>query len=139
MFFHHFIWWWLPKEIGQALMAISIAAQFIFWFVLGTIEPPEAPPYVPRRKRKPLRGSHFIQTIITKCTATIMVQINSIKVRRHYRTPGLQYNGHRHRRKKRKPVPQTPLTGMTMLANRTPQDHGVFDSDAQALMLDDGA
>ena len=69
-----------------------------------------------------------------------MVQIDNIKVRRHYRTPGLQYNGYRHRRNKRKPVPQTSLTGMTMTwDSRTSQAQGVFDSDTQALMLDDGA
>ena len=69
-----------------------------------------------------------------------MVQIDNIKVRRHYRTPGLQYNCFRHRRKKRKPVRQTSLTGMTMTwDSRTSQAQGVFDSDAQPLMLDDGA
>ena len=108
--------------------------------ILGILEPQASPPYVPKRKRKPLYGSHFLRALIMKCTGTIMVEIDNIKVRRHYRTPGLQYNCYRHRRKKRKPVPQTSLTGMTMTwDSRTSQAQGVFDSDAQTLMLDDGA
>ena len=121
---------------------MSLAAQFIFWFVLGILEPPDSPPYVPRRKRKPLRGSHFLRTLITKCTVTITAQVDNVKVRRHYRTPSLPFNGYRHRRKKRKLVPPTSMTGMTMTwdSNSSPSpSQGIFDSDAQALMLDDGA
>ena len=119
---------------------MSIAAQFIFWFVLGILEPPESPPYVPRRKRKTLHGSHFLHTLITKYTATITAQIDNVKARQRYRTPSLPFNGYRHRRKKRKLVPPTSMTGMTMTwdSHNSPSQ-GIFDSDAQALMLDDGA
>ena len=119
---------------------MSIAAQFIFWFVLGILEPPEAPPYVPRRKRKPLRGSHFLRTLITKCTATITAQIDNVKAQRRYRTHSLPFNGYCHRRKKRKLVPPTSMTGMTMTwDSHSSPPQGIFDSDSQALMLDDGA
>ena len=121
---------------------MSLAAQFIFWFVLVILEPPDSPPYVPRRKRKPVRGSHFLRTLITKCTATITTQVDKVNVRRRYRTPSLPFNGYRHRRKKRKLVPPTSMTGMTMTwdsNSSSSPSHGIFDSDAQALMLDDGA
>ena len=55
-------------------------------------------------------------------------------------TPGLRYSGHRHRHKKGKPILNATLTGMTTTwaGERTPSS-GMFDSDSQALMLDDGA
>ena len=119
---------------------MSITAQFILWFVLGTLEPSEPPPYVPRRKRKPLRGSHFLRTLFTKCTSTIVAQIDNIKARRRYQTQGFQYNSHRRRRKKRKLILPTSITSMmTTWENRSAPSQGIFDSDAQALMLDDGA
>ena len=121
-------------------MAMSITAQFILWLVLGTLEPSEPPPYVPRRKRKPLRGSHFLRTLFTKCTSTIMAQIDNIKARRRYHIHELQYNSYRRRRKKRKLIPPTSITSMmTTRDNRSSPSQGIFDSDAQALMLDDGA
>ena len=63
-----------------------------------------------------------------------------MKVRRNSRTPGLRYSGYRHRRKKRKIALQAPLTGMpTAWDSHHAPSQGTFDSDAQALMLDDGA
>ena len=123
-------------------MAMSLAARCIFWLILGILEPPDSPPYVPRRKRKPLRGSHSLRTLITNCTATITAQVGNVKVRRRYRTPSLPFNGYSRRRKKRKLVPPTSMTGMTMTwdSNSSPSpSQGIFDSDAQSLMLDDGA
>ena len=120
---------------------MSLAAQFILWLVLGLLEPSESPPYVPRRKRKPLRGSHFLRTLLTQCTAAIIAQVDNVKCRRRYR-PSLPFNAYRHRRKKRKMVPPTTMTGMTMTwdSNSSPSpSQGIFDSDSQALMLDDGA
>ena len=61
-------------------------------------------------------------------------------MRRHNRSPGFLHYGYRHRCKKRKLVPQASLTGMTMTWNSPSlPSPGPFDSDAQALMLDDGA
>ena len=70
----------------------------------------------------------------------MMARIGNMKVRRHYRTLGLRYSSYRHRRKKRKLVRNAPLTGMTTTwDSRHSPSQGIFDSDAQALMLDDRA
>ena len=63
----------------------------------------------------------------------MMTWIGNMKVRRQYRPPGLQYSGHCHMHKKRKLVRHASLTGMTTTSQ------GTFDSNAQALMLDDRA
>ena len=70
----------------------------------------------------------------------MMTWIGNMKVRRHYRTPGLRYSGYCHRCKKRKLVCQASLTGMTTTwdSSHTPSQ-GTFDSDTQALMLDNRA
>ena len=51
------------------------------------------------RKRKPLRGSHFLRTLLTQCTGAIIAQVDNVKFRRRYR-PSLPFNAYRHRRKK---------------------------------------
>ena len=68
-----------------------------------------------------------------------MTRIEHIKVRRKSRTPGLRHSGYRHRRKKRKLV-YPCMTGMpSTWDNCLVSTRGTFDSDAQDLMLDDGA
>ena len=112
-FIRHLIWWWLTKEMGQSLLAMSLAVQLIIWLILGSIEPQESPPYVPKRKRKPPCNTQFsLQTLFMKCTTTIMTRIGNMKVRRNSWTLGLRYSGYRHRRKKRKLVHHPLLTGM---------------------------
>ena len=127
--------------MGQSLIAVSLVVQLIIWLILGSLELRESSPYVPKRKRKPPRDIHFyLQTLYLKCTTTIMTRIDNIKVRRNSRTPGLRYSGYRHRRKKRKLVQYPFMTGMpSTWDNSHVSTRGTFDSDAQVLMLDDGA
>ena len=63
-----------------------------------------------------------------------------MKACRYSQTPVLRYSGYRHRRKKRKLAHHSLLTGMpsTWDSNNL-SARGTFDSDAQVLMLDDGA
>ena len=127
--------------MGQSLLAMSLAVQLIIWLILGSIEPQESPPYVPKRKRKPPCNTQFsLQTLFMKCTTTTMTRIGNMKVRRNSRTPGLRYSGYCHRRKKRKLVHYPLLTGMPSTWDSSHlSTRGTFDSDAQVLMLDDGA
>ena len=70
----------------------------------------------------------------------IMKSINNMKVRCQYWLPRLHYSGHRHRRNKGKPIINANLSGMTTTwAIERTSPSGTFDSDSQALMLDDGA
>ena len=103
--------------------------------------PTEPPSHVPKAERSSARS--YINSAFSslhKCAAMLATPINNMKTRRRHRHQGHQYSGHRNRRKKRKRVPQVLLAGMTQTWNspRSPS-HGTFDSDAQALMLDDGA
>ena len=123
---------------------MSLMVQLIVWLILDIPVPQESLPYIPKQKRKHLCYPHFhhfpLQNTVAKCVATIMTRVSNMKVRRNSRTPGLRYSGYRHRRKKRKLALQAPLTGMpTTWDSRHLPSQGTFDSDAQALMLDDGA
>ena len=120
---------------------MSLVAQLIVCLLNDALAPQEPLSYVPKTKRKPqCYASFLMQRTLARCATTIMAQIDNIKVQRHYRTPGLPYKGYCHRRKKRKLFPQTSLTGMTTTwDSRSSSSQGIFDSDAQALMLDDGA
>ena len=120
---------------------MSLVAQLIICLFIDALALQEPPPYVPKQRRKPqCYLSLLMKCALARCTNTVTAQVEQMKVRRHYRTPGLHYYGYRHRRKKRKLVPQASLTGMTTTwsSPRSPSQ-GTFDSDAQALMLDDGA
>ena len=140
-FIRHFLWWLLREEVRLLLAAVSLVAGFITYLILDIFAPQEPLPYVPKAKSKhKYRFTFPIHRAITLNTTSVMTRISNMKVRRHYRPPGLRYSGHRHRRKKGKPTLNTALTGMTTTwaGERTPSQ-GTFDSDSQALMLDDGA
>ena len=63
-----------------------------------------------------------------------------MKVKRRSRPLKLRYSGYRPKRKKGEHVLSVALTGMpTMWSNDRIAASGTFDSDAQTLMLDDGA
>ena len=138
---HHFLWWLLPEEVGLALAAISLAAGFIAYLLLDVFAPQEPLPYVPKKRCK--HAYHFAFPILhamNLCATSVMTRISNMKDQRHNRPPGLRYSGHRHRRKKGKPILNATITGMTTTwsGEQTPS-LGMFDSDLQALMLDDGA
>ena len=120
---------------------MSLVVQIIMYLIIDTHAPQESRPYVPKQKRKPRHQlSLFMSCTLPQCIKTVTAQVDQIKVRRHYQIPGLHYYGYRHRRKKKKLVPQASLTGMTTTWNSPSfPSQGTFDSDAQALMLDNGA
>ena len=120
---------------------MSLVAQIIMCLLIDALAPQESRPYVPKRRRQPrVFWSPLPKNTLVRCVKSITTQIDQIKVKRHYRCPGLLHYGYRHRRKKRKLVPQASLTGMTTTWNSPSlPSHCPFDSDAQALMLDDGA
>ena len=127
--------------MGQSLLAMSIAVQLIVWLIIDVFALQEPLPYVPKMKRKHRCYSPFpMQCTIPRCAATIMTWVGNMKVQIHYRAPGLHYSSHRHRHKKRKLFHLAPFTGMTTTwdSHHSPSQ-GTFDSDAQSLMLDDGA
>ena len=68
-----------------------------------------------------------------------MERINNMKVKRRARPPQLRYSGYSPKRKKGKYALHTPLTSMTTTWSREQITKARFDSDAQSLMLDDGA
>ena len=137
----HCLWWLLPHEVGLTLTALSLVAQLLVCLINDALAPQDSITYVPKTKRRPqCYASSLIQRTLARCATTIMARIDNIKVRRHYRTLGLPFNSYRHRRKKRKLLPQASVTSMTTTwdSRRSPSQ-GIFDSDAQTLMLDDGA
>ena len=70
----------------------------------------------------------------------IMEHINNMKVKRRSHQLKLHYSGYRPKRKKGEYVLSITLTGMTTTwSNDRIAPSGSFDSDAQTLMLDDGA
>ena len=136
----HFLWWLLPKDMGLSIAAISLATGFITYLILDVYAPQELLPYVPKKKRKHAYRFTFpiLRAIILRATS-VMMRISNRKVQRHYQTPGLLYSRHRHRRKKGKPILNATLTGITTTwAGERKPSQGTFDSDLQALMLDDG-
>ena len=120
---------------------MSLVAQIIICLLIDALAPQEPRPYVPKLRRKPrCHWSLLAESTLAQCFKSDTAQVDQMKVRRHYRTLGFQHYGYRHRRKKRKLVPQASLTGMTTTWNSPSLPaQGTFDSDAQALMLDDGA
>ena len=68
-----------------------------------------------------------------------MERINNMKVKRRARPQQQRYSGYRPKRKKGKYTLHTPLTSMTTTWSREQIAKARFDSDAQSLMLDDGA
>ena len=135
------MWWFLPEEVGLLLEARSLVAQLIMCLLIDAFAPQEPLSYVRKRKRKPHCYSSFLmQCTLVRCATTTMAQVDNMRGRRCYRTPGLLYHSYRHMCKKRKLVPQASLTGMTMTwDSRSSPSQCIFDSDAQSLMLDDGA
>ena len=81
-----------------------------------------------------------VLSLLSRCGKSVETNINNLKVRRRYRPPRLHYTGQRPRRKKGKCINHNDLTGMTTTwANGQNASPRSFDSDAQTLMLDDGA
>ena len=105
------------------------------------VAPKEQPAYVPKKRRKRKTGlATVLFNALDQGAMTILGRINNMKVRHMYHPPKLRYSGHRPKRKKGKHVLSAALTGM-----RTTWSSGqiaptfTFDSDAQTLMLYDGA
>ena len=120
---------------------MSLAAQLFVCLIIDMFAPQESLPYIPKAKRKRTCKFTFpIHHTIERCTAAVMTRIGNIKVRSHYRPPGLRYSGPRYWQSKKRLVQHAVLTGMTTTwdSGHT-SSQGTFNSDAQALMLDDGA
>ena len=115
--------------------------QFILYVFIDAFMPQDPPTYVPKAGRSSAWSYfNYVYCLLEKCATMLATPISNMKARRRLRHQGHQYSGHRHRRKKRKLVPQVILTGMTTTWNSPcSPSQGTFDSDAQALMLDDGA
>ena len=135
------VWWLLPDDVGLMLAAIFMVSGLIIYLILEGIAPQEQQSYIP--KKRCWRKSRLfipILTALNQCATTLTKSISNMKVRCQYHLPRLRYFGHRHKRKKGKFLFYTTLTGMTTTwtKNQTASS-GMFDSDSQVLMLDDGA
>ena len=97
--------------------------------------------YVPRKRRRHSNRLHMaFSGVLKRCYENIEASINNLKVRRRYHPPRHRYTRRRPRRKKARCFLHTNLTGMTTTwANGQSAPSRSFDSDAQRLMLDDGA
>ena len=127
--------------MGLSLAAIFIVSSLITYLILDCFAPQEPLPYVPKKRRKH-KSCLFIPVlnVMNQFAMAIMKSISNMKVQRQYRPSRLHYSRHRHRHKKGKPILNATLTGMTTTwANDRMASSGMFDSDSQALMLDDGA
>ena len=135
------IWWMFLGEVGLVVSALLIVTRIIFFLLIDSQLPQDPPTYVPKRRRR-----HYdqlctvIRHIIYDGFKAITHSIDNLKVRRRIRPSGMYYYRFRPRRKKYKVSMRAALTGMTTTwstdNNASP---GMFDSDSQALMLDDGA
>ena len=105
------------------------------------VAPKDQPHYVPkkRHKRRDILPKGLVKvldhgaTIITEC-------INNMKIKRRSRPLKLRYSGYRPKCKNGTHALCAPLTGMATTWSREQiAPSGTFDSDAQTLMLDDGA
>ena len=77
---------------------------------------------------------------LNRCATTLMERVYNIKVRRRHHPLRPRYSGRRPKCRKGKCVLNTTLPGMTTTwTNERIAPSGTFDSDSQALMLDDGA
>ena len=131
--------------MGLSLATIFLMPGLIASLILDCFAPREPLPDV-LKKRYPYK-SRLITPILnamTRCTTAVMKSINNMKVRREYRPPGHCYSGHCYQCKKGKPIINATLTGVkTTWANdrtkTTSSGMTQFNSDSQALMLDDGA
>ena len=109
----------------------------MFYFVA----PKDQPHYVPkkRRKRRDVLPTGLLKLLDHGATI-ITERINNMKIKRRSRPLKLRYSGYRPKRKRGKPALCDPLTGMTTTwSSEQIAPLGTFDSDAQILMLDDGA
>ena len=134
-------WWLLPVEVGVAIFALLIVSGIIIYLIIDSILPLDPPTYVPRQHRHH-KGHlwNIIFKVINDVITVITKGINNLKVQRRRRPPRLYKFRFRPRRKKHKVVLQAALTGMTTTwAQDNNTSPGMFDSDSQALMLDDGA
>ena len=138
---HDILCWPLPDEVGLTLATIIMVAGLIMCLMFDIVAPKEQPAYVPKKRRRRKNGlSTVLFNALDQGATTIMERINNMKVRRRAQPQKLRYSGHRPKRKKGKRVLSVALTGMTMTWSKEQiAPSGTFDSDAQTLMLNDGA
>ena len=104
----------------------------------GTKRTAKLCPQERRKHRNTL--STVLFNVLDQGTTIVVERINNMKVRRRLRPLELRYSGYRPKCKKGKYVPNVALTCMTTKwSNDQIVQPSTFDSDAQALMLDDGA
>ena len=133
-------WWILPGDMGLSIAALMIVSGIITYLIFDSLLPQEPPPYLPRKRRcRNSQISNTILKVINDGINTITKGIDNMKVQRQRRPLGLNNYRFRPRRKKYKSSIHASLTGMTTTwaqdSNASPI---MFDSDSQALMLDDG-
>ena len=134
------LWWPLPYETGLTLASIITVAGLLLCLILDAVAPKEQPTYVPRNRRKHWNVlSTSLFQVLNQGASIIMERINNMKVKRRALPPQLRYSGYHPKRKKGKYALHTPLTCMTMTWSSEKIAKARFDSDAQSLMLDDGA
>ena len=133
--------WILSGDVGLLISAMMIMSGIITYLIFESILPQEPPPYRPSKRHRPRnRVNHTILKAIDVGINIITNSINNMKVQRRHRPLGLYNYRYRPRCKKYKPSLPAPLSGMTTTwAHDNDISLGMFDSDAQALMLDDGA
>ena len=138
---NHLWWMILPGDVGLLVAALMIVSGIITCLIFDSLLPREPPTFIPKRHRQ--HNGPVITTIfkfINDGITSLTKGINKLKVQRRRRPPGLYTYSFRPRRKKYEARLQASLTGMTTTwAQDNNASPGMFDSDSQALMLDDGA
>ena len=125
----------------MTLASIITVAGLIISFMFDIVASKELRAHVPKKRRKCKNGlTNALFNALDQGATTIMGRINNMKARHRYHPPKLRYSGHQPKRKKGKHVLSTALAGMTTTWSSEPiAPSGTFDSDAQTVMLDDGA
>ena len=123
------------------LASIIMVAGLLLCLIFDTMAPKDQPTYVPKKRLKHNRFlTVALQHAFGQCTTTVMESISNMKVRHRSHHPKLRYSVHRPKCKKGQHALRATITGMTtMWSNERIKPSGTFDSDAQILMLDDGA
>ena len=123
------------------LASIITTTGLLMCLMFDFVAPKDQPHYVPKKRHKRwdvlptglFKVLDHGATIITEC-------INNMKIKRKSRPLKLRYSGYRPKQKKGKLALCDPLTGMrTTWSGEQIAPSDTFDSNAQTLMLDDGA
>ena len=134
----------IPQDLGLALAAFCLIAAIILLILIEAYAPEVPKPYIPKKRRPPKSlWVRAVFKILNSFTDGLTKMIMNIGVCRQYRPQKPRTCTKWTRQKRQRHVSFAQATSMTSTWSRqwsAPRARAKqFDSDSQALMLDDGA